>query len=121
MSALTAEDGLEEAGGLLLARALGTSSALDVAVSSVHVDAGDVMILMGHRVRGDVDRRALIAHVEEAGSGEHMLVVRFDDSDRSNADVQADAPLAVARTAVSAAIGALALLFGTLLTTAWVL
>lgn len=83
VTALTAEDALENGHTPLLSRALGTSPSLDVSVSSVCVDAGDVMILMGHRVRGDVDRRALIAHVEEAGSSEHMLVVRFDDGDRA--------------------------------------
>lgn len=82
VSALTAEDVLEGAHSSLLSRALGTAPSLDVSVSSVCVDAGDVMILMGHRVRGDVDRRALITHVEEAGTSEHMLVVRFDDGDR---------------------------------------
>lgn len=82
VSALTGDDVLDEASRAVLARALGTASSLDVAVTNVNVDAGDVMILMGHRVRGEVDRRALISHVEEAGSNEHMLVVRFDDSDR---------------------------------------
>ncbi len=120
VSALTAEDGLEEAGGLLLARALGTSSALDVAVSSIHVDAGDVMILMGHRVRGDIDRRALIAHVEEAGASEHMLVVRFDDGDRSTGEGEAEEPTTIVRTALCVALGAISLVFGLLFTTAWV-
>jgi len=82
VSALTGDDALDETVIPLLSRALGTSASLDVSVSSVAVDSGDVMILMGHRVRGDVDRRALIAHVEDAGGSEHMLVVRFDDSDR---------------------------------------
>jgi serine/threonine protein phosphatase PrpC len=82
VSALTSDDAFEEARGALLSRALGTRSSLDVSVSSILVDSGDVMILLGHRVRGDVDRRALIAHVEEAGTSEHMLVVRFDDGDR---------------------------------------
>ena len=83
VTTLTGDDALEDAPGTVLSRALGTSTALDVAVSSVSVDAGDVMILMGHRVRGDVDRRALVAHVEGAGANEHMLVIRFDDSDRA--------------------------------------
>lgn len=120
VTALTAEDGLEEAGGHLLARALGTSSSLDVAVSSVHVDAGDVMILMGHRVRGDIDRRALIAHVEEAGASEHMLVVRFDDGDRLTGESQDEEPVSLRNAALRVALGAVSLLFGLLLTTAWV-
>lgn len=82
ISVLTGDDALSEATHELLGRALGTSSSLDVSVSSVTFDAGDVMILMGHRVRGDVDRRALVTHVERAGENEHLLVVRFDESDR---------------------------------------
>ena len=79
---LTGDDTLGEANRELLSRALGASSSLDVSVSSVTFDAGDVMILMGHRVRGEVDRRALVSHVERAES-EHLLVVRFDESDRA--------------------------------------
>lgn len=83
INVLTGDDSLGEAAQVLLGRALGASSSLDVSVSSVTFDPGDVMILMGHRVRGDVDRRALVAHVEAAGDSEHLLVVRFDDSDRA--------------------------------------
>ena len=54
ISVLTGDDALSEAAHELLGRALGTSSSLDVSVSSVTFDAGDVMILMGHRVRGGV-------------------------------------------------------------------
>lgn len=78
--ALTGDDRLEEARRALLARALGTTKNLDVSVSSVTVESGDVIVLTGHRVRGDVDRRALIDHVG-AGPGEHVVVVRFDDAD----------------------------------------
>ena len=120
VSSLTSEDGLDEANSVLLARALGTTSALDVSVQSVHVDAGDVMILMGHRVRGDVDRRALITHVEEAGSAEHMLVVRFDDSDRTQAPLADDSPYKSLRLSTAIALSAIWLAFGLLLTTAWV-
>ena len=38
---------------------------------------------MGHRVRGEVDRRALVTHVERSGESEHLLVVRFDEGDRA--------------------------------------
>lgn len=78
---LCAEEVFDESAGPLLARALGIGSSLDVSVSSVSVEAGDVMVLLGHRVRGEIDRRALIAHVEDAGPSEHMLVVRFDAED----------------------------------------
>ena len=120
VSSLTSDDGLDEATSTLLSRALGTTNALDVSVSSVHVDAGDVRILMGHRVRGDVDRRALIAHVEEAGSAEHMLVVRFDDGDRSNQLLEDNSPYKSLRLSTAIALSAIWLAFGLLLTTAWV-
>jgi serine/threonine protein phosphatase PrpC len=122
VTALTGDDALDDAAGIVLARALGTSPALDVAVSSVAFDSGDVMILMGHRVRGDVDRRALITHVEEAGSNEHMLVVRFDDSDRAIDELARPiVPMAAAglRWPMRAAIAVAALLFGLFSTTAW--
>lgn len=86
VASLTDDDALEDAQYRILSRALGSTSALDVSVSSVGVEPGDVMILLGHRVRGDVDRRALIAHVERAGPDEHMLVIRFDTDDRAVGD-----------------------------------
>jgi hypothetical protein len=86
VTALTGEDSLEDGHHPVLSRALGSSAALDVSVSSVAVEAGDVMILLGHRVRGDVDRHALIAHVEGAGPEEHVLVIRFDPDDRAIGD-----------------------------------
>ena len=91
VSCLTGEDVLDDATIPLLSRALGTSTQLDVSVSSVSVGPGDVMILLGHRVRGDVDRQALIAHVEGAGPSEHVLVVRFDDGDQPGDETAAGA------------------------------
>lgn len=119
VTSLTAEDSLETTTPLL-SRALGAASSLDVSVSSVNVDAGDVMILMGHRVRGEVDRRALIAHVEEAGANEHMLVVRFDDGDRAMDElVTAVKPVVPPDIRIQTAVATFTLLFGFLLTTAW--
>jgi serine/threonine protein phosphatase PrpC len=124
VSSLTGDDALDEALVPVLSRALGTSASLDVSVSSVAVDSGDVMILMAHRVRGDVDRRALIAHVEDAGAGEQMLVIRFDDSDR--VVDEADAPQAHAgamprryKRLATLAGAALAFVTGVLLSTGW--
>jgi serine/threonine protein phosphatase PrpC len=119
VTSLTAEDALEGAMPLL-ARALGTTSSLDVSVSSVDVDGGDIMILMGHRVRGEVDRRALIAHVEEAGVNEHMLVVRFDESDRAIEELVTTAQrVHVRNLRISLGVGFLTFLSGLLFTTAW--
>ncbi len=119
VTALTAEDALEAATPLL-SRALGAAASLDVSVSSVAVDSGDVMILMGHRVRGEVDRRALIAHVEEAGVNEHMLVVRFDDGDRAVDEIvtAVKAPLRP-DLCIQSTVAGLTFVLGLLLTTAW--
>jgi serine/threonine protein phosphatase PrpC len=122
VSALTGDDALDDASRSVLARALGTTSSLDVGVSSVAVDSGDVMILMGHRVRGDVDRRALIAHVEEAGTNEHMLVIRFDDSDRALDELTTPLRPLVAYPlswGVRILLGSCALLSSFILATAW--
>jgi serine/threonine protein phosphatase PrpC len=123
VNSLTGDDALHEAPMELLGRALGTTSSLDVSVHSVSFAPGDVMILIGHRVRGDIDRRTLIDHVERSGEREHMLVVRFDESDRAIEELATPsvprvafrAPLRV-RAAVFA--GASLVLFALL--TAWV-
>jgi serine/threonine protein phosphatase PrpC len=81
VAALTGDDTFDDAALPLLSRALGTTAALDVSVSSVTLDEGDVVVLLGHRVPGDVDRRALIAHVESADPIEHVLVARFERDD----------------------------------------
>ncbi len=120
--ALTADDLLDDAALPLLGRALGTSAALDIAVTCVDVEPGDVMMLLGHRVRGEVDRRALIAHVERAGPSEHMLVVRFDDGDAASQGAlvahEAKRTLLSVVVRVVLAIGALATVL--ISTTAWI-
>jgi serine/threonine protein phosphatase PrpC len=122
VSVLTGDDALSEATHELLGRALGTSASLDVSVSSVTFDAGDVMILMGHRVRGEVDRRALVTHVERSGESEHLLVVRFDEGDRAIEELGTrEVPVVVYRPRAIARVA----LFGAALTvliallTAW--
>jgi len=94
---LTGDDALEEAPTTLLARALGVGPSLDVSVSSVTIESGDVIALLGHRVSGSVDRRTLIAHVEESGPAEHMLVIRFDDGDRGGDEPSVCLPATPAR------------------------
>ena len=122
ISVLTGEDTLSEAARELLGRALGASSSLDVSVSSVTFDAGDVMILLGHRVRGDVDRRALVSHVERSGENEHLLVVRFDESDRAIEELGTrEVPVVVYRSHIARRIAfyGAALSLGIALLTAW--
>ena len=122
IAVLTGDDALEGPSRILLGRALGTSGALDVSVSSVTYDSGDVMILMGHRVRGEIDRRSLVEHVERAGEDEYLLVVRFDESDRAIEELgKREAPIVVYRgnRLQRAAVCAGALVAFALLVTAW--
>lgn len=98
--ALSGDDTFDESAVPLLARALGTAPALDVAVTSVNLDEGDVIVLVGRRVRGEVDRRALIAHVESADPAEHVLVARFERDDAL--DRNDDEAVAAAQTPRSA-------------------
>lgn len=115
VAALTRDDAFDDASLPLLARALCTAASLDVTVSNVTLDPGDVIVLLGHRVAGDVDRGALIAHVEAAGPVEHVLVARFDRDDAGLGDAIASArrPPAVATLirAAAALFLALALVF----------
>ncbi len=122
ISVLTGDDSLCEASAELLGRALGTSSSLDVSVSRVAFDAGDVMILIGHRLRGDVDRQSLISHVERTGQNERLLIVRFDESDRAIEELGTrTAPVVAFRpnAYVQASLGVMALIAGIALLTAW--
>ncbi|HTU71380.1 MAG TPA: hypothetical protein VMF11_13805 [Candidatus Baltobacteraceae bacterium] len=122
ISVLTGDDSLGGTAHELLGRALGTSAALDVSVSSVTFDAGDVMILIGHRVRGEIDRQALVAHVERAGENEHLLVLRFDESDRAIEELGTPAlPVVVYRANIGVRSGLLlgALTVAFALLTAW--
>lgn len=82
--ALSGDDTFEDAGLPVLARALGTSTGLDVAVSSVLLDAGDIVILTSRRLSGSVDRRSLAAHVESADPGDQVLVARFERDDAAD-------------------------------------
>jgi serine/threonine protein phosphatase PrpC len=85
--ALSGDDTFDDAALPVISRALGTSTSLDVAVSSVLLDAGDIVILLGRRVPGDVDRRSLVAHVESADPTEHVLVARFERDDAAADDL----------------------------------
>jgi hypothetical protein len=100
--ALCGDDTFDDAPLPLLARALGTTPALDVAVSSVMLDEGDVIVLVGRRVPGEVDRRALIAHVESGDPADHVVVARFE---RDDAESDADVPRA-ARTPLQLTLAA---------------
>lgn len=110
--ALSGDDTFDDAALPVISRALGTSTSLDVAVSSVLLDAGDIVILLGRRVPGDVDRRSLVAHVESADPAEHVLVARFERDD-ANADDAVDVRrpnFALVPVLVRAAVAALLVL-----------
>ena len=89
--ALSGDDSFDDAPLGLLARAMGTAPNLDVAVSSVVLDEGDVIVLVDRRVPGELDRRALVAHVESADPSDHLLVARFERADADGRDEE-DAP-----------------------------
>jgi hypothetical protein len=111
--ALSGDDTFDDAALPVISRALGTSTSLDVAVSSVLLDAGDIVILLGRRVPGDVDRRSLVAHVESADPAEHVLVARFerDDANAEDAAVDVRRPnFALVPILVRAAVAALLVL-----------
>ena len=117
---LTRDDTLDSGAVHVLARALGTTNSLDVSVSSIGIEPGDVIVLMAHRVAGDLDRRALISHVEAAGPGEQVLVIRFDDGDRAKDDaVFVDLRPRKASLWIRAALGAGASILAFLLSVAW--
>lgn len=81
---LSGDDTFDDAGLPVLARALGTSTGLDVAVSSVLLDAGDIVILVSRRLPAGLDRQSLAAHVESADPAEQVLVARFERDDAAD-------------------------------------
>ncbi len=83
---LSHHDAFDDGAVPLLPRGFGSARALEVAVANVELAPGDTIVLVGHRLRGEVDRRALIAHVESADPGEHVVVARFEFDD-ANAEV----------------------------------
>ena len=109
--ALSHDDTFDDAALPLLSRALGTTAALDVAVTSVMLDEGDVVVLLGRRVPGDVDRRALIAHVESADPADHVLVARFERDDGLDEAIAGSPPAPlVAVAALARVVAAIALI-----------
>jgi hypothetical protein len=112
--ALSDDDTFDDAALPLIRRAFGTTAALDVAVSNVELDPGDVIVLVGRRVPGEVDRRALIAHVESTNLAEHVLVARFEADDALDG-ASTSVPARDVRPYVRAAVGVAALVAFTLL------
>jgi len=101
------DDVFEERRGPLLVRAFAVAPVLDVTISSAMLAPGDALVLLGRRMRGDAERRALIASLEAGDPGERVLVARFDQDDLAPSDACVAAPrrpLARALARVAAAI-----------------
>jgi hypothetical protein len=84
--ALSGDDVFDERQMPLLVRALGAAPALDITISSTQLAEGDAIVLLGRRVRGAEDRRALLGYVEANDPGEHVLVARFEHDDAAQRD-----------------------------------
>jgi len=89
--ALCVDDVFDERRRPLLGRAFVTDSSLDVAISSAALLAGDAIVLLERRLRGEADRRALLTSLDASDPGEHVLVARFEHDDALGDDASANA------------------------------
>ncbi len=99
---LCRDDVFEERRGPLLVRAFAVAPVLDVTISSAMLAPGDAIVLLGRRIRGDAERRAVLASLAAGDPGEGVLIARFDRD-----DVAPDARVAApprARARIAAAI-----------------
>ncbi len=78
--ALTGGDAFDDAGSLVLARALGIAPSLTFTVSSIALESGDVLALCGHRVSPAPDSAHFIEALD-SGPEENVLRVRYEPSD----------------------------------------
>ncbi len=97
------DDVFEERRGPLLVRAFAVAPVLDVTISSAMLAPGDTIVLLGRRMRGDAERRAVLASLEAGDPGERALIARFERDDVTPRDACAGAPRPPGRLA--AAIG----------------
>ena len=47
---------------------------------------GDSIVLLERRLRGDVERRALLANLDASDPGEHVLIARFERDEAAAID-----------------------------------
>ncbi len=102
---LTKNDAFEGGGPPVLMRALVSAPSIDVAICSFALTEGDALVLAGRRLREAEERRRLsecLANGAHAGSGDHLLVVRY--SPPAAAATHDSACLVTARPFVTAAI-----------------
>ena len=80
------DDVFEERRGTLLVRAFAVAPVLDVTISSAMLAPGDAIVLLGRRLRGDAERRAVLANLEAGDPGERVLIARFEQDDVAAAE-----------------------------------
>jgi hypothetical protein len=79
ITALCTNDAMEEPRIAVLARAFAIAPTLDVTVSNTRLAPGDAIVLLGHRICGDAERRRLLQRWESGETGEQTLVARFEE------------------------------------------
>lgn len=114
--ALSGDDTFDDAAVPLLAGSLGTTSTLDVGVSSVILDEGDAIILVGRRAPAGVDKHAFFSGIERSDSGERVLVARFE---RADATAEKAEPMPALRPRLYAAIAGIGAAIGFLVAMAF--
>jgi len=111
MVALSADDVFKERPVPLLGRVFAAAPALDVAVSTVELEEGDLIALLGQRMQGEGNGRATLAQLE-ADPAHRVLLARFERDDTSEdclrpAARRGDgAAVVIARLAAAAAFAA---------------
>lgn len=84
--ALSGDDVFDDRLRPLLARALVVAPVLDVTISSAMLAPGDSIVLLERRLRGDVERRALLANLDASDPGDHVLIARFERDEAAAID-----------------------------------
>ncbi len=104
---LTKHDAFEGHGSVpILTRAIGIAPSIDVAACSFTLSGGDTLVLTGHRLRENEERRKLaecLAYGGDGTAGEQMLVVRFQPDEPGQVS-----PAAESHSAQSVVMGVLA-------------
>jgi serine/threonine protein phosphatase PrpC len=85
---LSRDDVFDERRRPLLVRALAVAPVLDVTISSAILAPGDAIVLVGRRLRDEVERRALLGNLDASDPGEHVLIARFEQDDSVPADAR---------------------------------
>jgi hypothetical protein len=76
---LCVDETLDDRSVPVVMRALISSPALDVSVTSAALTHGDAIVLLGRPLRDRSEREALLERLDAVDPGEHILVARFGD------------------------------------------